>query len=207
MMGQATTGEPAAPAHHALNIVILEGEGALNNIRERDAREPIVQVQDENHRPIAGALVLFAANDTGGGASATFNALNSLSVTTGADGIAHGTGFQTNRVPGRYAVTVSATYGTMLATAMIYEANFLGPLPGQPQPVASPAGHGFFHTLTTSGPLETVLAGALLAGVISFEATFAKGGTISTQITPGTGTVGAPSVVKGPAIHFGGTKK
>ena len=32
-----------------LNLVVLEGEGATNNIRQRTAREPIVQVQDENH--------------------------------------------------------------------------------------------------------------------------------------------------------------
>src|SRR5690348_13602149 len=33
-----------APAK--LNLVIVEGEGAINNIRQRTAREPIVQVED-----------------------------------------------------------------------------------------------------------------------------------------------------------------
>src|SRR4051812_20333682 len=30
-----------------LNLVVIEGEGAVNNIRQRTAREPVVQVQDE----------------------------------------------------------------------------------------------------------------------------------------------------------------
>ena len=34
-----------------LNIVIVEGEGTLNNVKQRVNREPIVQVEDENHKP------------------------------------------------------------------------------------------------------------------------------------------------------------
>src|SRR5579863_6856916 len=48
---QATT--PATSP--GLLITILDGEGALNDIRKGTAREPIVQVEDENHRPVAGA--------------------------------------------------------------------------------------------------------------------------------------------------------
>ena len=57
---------PAAPVAEAqnvapmLNIVIVEGDGAINNIRQRTAREPIVQVEDQNHKPVAGAAVVFA---------------------------------------------------------------------------------------------------------------------------------------------------
>ncbi len=50
--------EPAAP--NRIFIQIIDGEGALNDIRSRTAREPIVEVDDENHKPIAGALVLFS---------------------------------------------------------------------------------------------------------------------------------------------------
>ena len=51
--------QEAAPPAPALRIVILEGEDVSNNIKERTAREPIVQVEDENHKPVAGAAVLF----------------------------------------------------------------------------------------------------------------------------------------------------
>jgi hypothetical protein len=48
-----------------LNIVIVEGEGAINNVKQRVNRDPIVQVEDENHRPIAGAAVVFFLPDQG----------------------------------------------------------------------------------------------------------------------------------------------
>jgi hypothetical protein len=50
---------PPASGQQALNIIVVEGEGAINNVRQRTAREPIVQVEDENHRPVAGAVVVF----------------------------------------------------------------------------------------------------------------------------------------------------
>ena len=67
---------PSAPLIHAqnaapmLNIVIVEGDGAINNIKQRTAREPIVQVEDQNHKPVAGAAVIFAL--PGQGAGGTF---------------------------------------------------------------------------------------------------------------------------------------
>src|SRR6476646_2492374 len=48
-----------------LNLVIVEGDGAINNIRQRTAREPIVQVEDENHKPVAGAAVVFLLPNQG----------------------------------------------------------------------------------------------------------------------------------------------
>jgi hypothetical protein len=60
-----------APATGAgrIQIVIVEGEGAINNIRQRVAREPIIQVEDENRRPVAGAAVTFLLPNQGAGAS------------------------------------------------------------------------------------------------------------------------------------------
>src|SRR5690349_10386612 len=52
----AAQGATTAPQTAAkLNIVIVEGEGAINNIQQRVAREVIVQVNDENNRPVGGA--------------------------------------------------------------------------------------------------------------------------------------------------------
>jgi hypothetical protein len=41
-----------------LHLTIIEGEGAINNLRQRTSREPIVQVTDQNHRPVAGVYQL-----------------------------------------------------------------------------------------------------------------------------------------------------
>jgi hypothetical protein len=48
--------------------VIVEGEGAINNVRQRIAREPIVEVVDENKNPVPGALVTFLLPQNGAGA-------------------------------------------------------------------------------------------------------------------------------------------
>jgi hypothetical protein len=50
--------DPPAPAAHRLNIII-ESEGPINNPMQRTSRETIVQVEDENHKPVAGAAILF----------------------------------------------------------------------------------------------------------------------------------------------------
>src|ERR1035437_2705000 len=54
-----------------LNIVVVEGEGAINNVRQRAARAPVVRVEEQNHKPIAGAAVAFTLPT--GGASGEFS--------------------------------------------------------------------------------------------------------------------------------------
>jgi hypothetical protein len=58
-----------------LKILILDGEGAVNSIKLGTAREPIVQVQDENDRPVAGAMVVFTLPE------GDISAIGSVSVT------------------------------------------------------------------------------------------------------------------------------
>ena len=72
-----------APAQVApmLNLVVVEGEGQINNIKQRTAREPVVQAQDENHRPVAGAIVMFTLPSNGAGGTFA-NGAHTLTVTT-----------------------------------------------------------------------------------------------------------------------------
>lgn len=108
-----------------LKISILEGEGAINNVRQRTAREPIVQVTDENNRPIAGAVVLFALPDRG--ASGTFaNGATSMTVTTDAQGKAVATGLRPNGVAGKVEIRVSASHQGQTASTTITQTNALG---------------------------------------------------------------------------------
>jgi len=124
---------PAAPlfaqsagAPMMLHITILDGEDALNDIRERTAREPIVQVEDENHKPVAGALILFSIQNGGTGAGGTFNGLNVLSVTTDAQGKAVGHGLKLNTTSGSFTISVTATLGALVATAIIHQSIVAG---------------------------------------------------------------------------------
>jgi hypothetical protein len=168
-----------------LNLVIVEGEGATNNIRQRTAREPIVQVEDENHKPVAGAAVVFLLPDQG--ASGTFaNGSHMLTVTTDAQGRAVAHGFHPNGVQGQFNMRVSASFQGKTATATISQTNAAAAAAGA-------AGAGISVKLI----VILAIAGAAAAGA-AIAATRGGGSSTpaptgaTTTITPGTGTVGAP---------------
>ncbi len=113
----------AAP--RALNIVIVEGEGAINNLRQRVAREPIVQVEDENRKPVAGAVVIFMLPQNG--ASGSFaDGSRTFSTVTGPDGRAAARGITTNSVKGDLQIRVTASHEGRTASAVISQSNAAG---------------------------------------------------------------------------------
>jgi hypothetical protein len=113
----------ADPDPDGLTITILDGEGALNNIRARTAREPIVQVTDKNHKPVAGAFVLFKVVPGPNGAGGTFNGASSLNVQTDAQGKAVGHGLKPNSTQGQYQIQVSANFAGVTAQVTIHQTN------------------------------------------------------------------------------------
>ena len=175
---------PVGAQEGQLNLVIVEGEGAINNIRQRTAREPIVQVEDENHKPIAGAAVVFLLPDQG--ASGVFaNGARTLTVTTDAQGRAVAHGFHPNGVSGKLQMRVTASYQGKTANATISQTNMAGAA------AAGAAGAGISAKLIAI----IAIAGAAAAGG-AIAATRGGGHSTTaaqtTTITPGTGTVGAP---------------
>ena len=165
-----------------LNLVIVEGDGAINNIRQRTAREPVVEVQDENHKPVAGAVILFETPSRG--ASAEFpGGAHSLSVTTDAQGRAVARGLQPNSNKGQYQIHITASYGGATASAVITQSNAI-------------AGAGTSAS-AGSGKLIAILAvaGAAVAGGI-YWATHTGGSSSTTNpattIAAGAGVVGPP---------------
>ena len=118
-------GAQDTPVPAMLNIVIVEGEGVINNVRQRVAREPIVQVEDENHKPVGGALVTFLLPGNGAGGSFA-NGSNTLTVVTGPDGRATATGLKANNVKGQYQVRVTVSYKGLTASKAIAMSNVAG---------------------------------------------------------------------------------
>jgi hypothetical protein len=163
------------PAPAKLNIVILEGEGAINNQRQRVARETIVQVEDENHKPLSGVAVIFLLPDHG--PSGVFlDGSRSLMVTTDAQGKAVARGIQANKVAGKMEIRVSAKYQGLTADATIVQTNA----------AAAAAAGGISAKLLT-----LILIGAAGAAAGTAVA-LTRGGTTTAVVTPGTPTVGAP---------------
>ena len=167
-----------------LEIVIVEGDGAINNIKERTVREPVIEVDDENHKPIAGAAVVFFLPNQGPGGT-FFDGTKSLTVTTDAQGRATVRGIKFNNLSGQMQIRVTASSSGQTATAVITQTNVVG--------VASGAG------LSTTAKVLIIVgiaAGAAVGAVLATRgSSSSSSGTPSAPpitITAGTPTVGAP---------------
>jgi hypothetical protein len=171
-----------------LSLVVVEGDGAINNIRQRTAREPVVQVEDQNHKPIAGAVVVFTLPSNGAGGTFA-NGARTLTVMTDNQGRAVARGLQPNHVQGQFQIHVNASFGGQTVTANIAQTNALAGAAGG----AAAGGAGI------SGKLIAIIAivGAAAAGGAVYATRSGGGGSNNTQtpsvtVTPGTGTVGPP---------------
>jgi hypothetical protein len=175
------SGSGEEPIH--LTIAVLQGEGALNDISKRTAREPIVRVEDENHRPVAGAAVVFALPNEGPSGSFV-NGVRVLSTTTDRTGKAIGTGFRPNQVAGSYTIQVTASQGTLVSSLAIHEVNSSGTS-------SSSSSH---NVAVRAFPLKLTLIGVAVAGGTAgaIIASMSKSKAIS--ISTGGTTVGAPQV-------------
>ncbi|HWR53100.1 MAG TPA: hypothetical protein VN428_18460 [Bryobacteraceae bacterium] len=105
-----------------LRVVVVEGEGAINNIREKTAKAPVVRVEDDDARPVRGATVTFTVPEMGpGGFFAT--AGTTFITTTDEQGIAIARGLQPNNVAGRFQIRVSAALAGETASAVVNQIN------------------------------------------------------------------------------------
>jgi hypothetical protein len=168
-----------------LQILVIGGEGSINNIKQRTGREPVIEVRDRNNRPVAGAAVLFELPRNG--ASGSFiGGSPTLRVTTDAQGRASGQGFRPNNSAGNFTLQVSATFEGVTASASIHMTN-IAPA------VAAAAGAAAHAKLI--GILIGV--GAAAAAGTAYAATHSGSSTPTatpaptpTTITAGTGVVG-----------------
>jgi hypothetical protein len=178
-----------------LFISILDGEGALNDIHQRTAREPIVEVQDENHKPIAGAVVLFKL--PGSGPSGFFpNGAQTFSTVTDAEGRAVAKGLQPNDVQGSFDIVVTASYQGATAEKTIHQKNVMSESAAATTttPVVA-AAHGL------SAKTWLIIAGSVAAAA-AVAAIAATSGGNSTTITAGIPTVGPPPPTAGVSLRI-----
>lgn len=175
---------PALPAQAppaSLQITILDGDEAMNNIRQRTAREPIVQVEDENHKPVAGAAVIFfLPNDGPGGTFA--DGSRTFTTTTDSKGQAVARGLRPNHAAGKFQIRVQAKFQGVTAQAAISQTNMIG---------------GSSAAASSAVPkwLAVVLAGAVTAAAVSVATHGSSpppANTIPVAVIPVGGSVGAP---------------
>lgn len=181
--------QAAAPLK--LNIAIVEGEGAINNVRQRVAREPIVQVTDENNKPVAGAAVTFLLPNSGPGG--TFpGGQNSMTVITDAEGKAQARGLRANRMDGKYQMRVTVSFQGVTSSTTIGMSNIIAA--GTAAGAAGGAGGGM--SLAKILLVVAIMGGAAAGGITAAT----SGNSVRndpppgtrTTITPGTPNVGPP---------------
>lgn len=111
-----------AGAGQSLRIQVIEGEGAVNNIRLSRAKEPVVQVLDAAGKPVAGATVHFTLPQSGAG-GVFAQGSKTTTATTDENGIAMARGLQPNRVAGAFEIRVTASHRGQTASAVIKQMN------------------------------------------------------------------------------------
>lgn len=163
----------------SLHVVVLEGEGAINNIRSPRAKETVVRVEDEKNQGVAGAVVTFLLPSDGAGGFFGDSG-SSLTLTADDRGQAVARGLHANRIAGTFQIRVSASRGGLTAAAAITQTN------------VDPGPHASSHKIA----LLAILGGAAAAGAaLAFRGGKSKSGSAapsSTIVIPGTPVFGGP---------------
>jgi hypothetical protein len=112
----------SADAQNAgFKVVVQEGQGAINNIQQHRAKEPVVLVL-EDEKPVQGASVTFLLPDTGAGGAFNDGA-RMVTVQTDEKGLATGRGLHPNQTAGTFQIRVTVSYHGETAGAVISQVN------------------------------------------------------------------------------------
>ena len=167
-----------------LRIVIVEGDGTLNNIKQRVNVEPVIEVRDDqNNKLVEGAAVVFFLPAQG--PSGTFsNGTKTLTTSTDRMGRAAARGIRPNNQTGRFDIRVTASYEGATASATITQTNISGSTPGG----------GGMGVATKAWIILAICGGAVAGAVLAatHKGSSSSSGPPPIVITPGTPTVGAP---------------
>ena len=184
-----TTPMAPLPMVRSLKVTALAGNHEANDL-ERALMVPlVVQVLDQNDRPVEGAEVVFRFPLNG--PSATFRGGNSSqTVHTNGQGQAAATNWNANNQVGAFDVHVTASYGNQLGETTVSMTNATRVVE---EGKKGNKGHSWYSSKWVKIALVAGVAGAV-AGIV-LATTGGGGGSTSTPtvtITPGSPTVGGP---------------
>ena len=101
---------------------MIEGDGAINNIRLHRAKDPVVRIEDGSGNPVEGATVSFLL--PAAGASGTFAGSGiSLTAQTDSRGLVTGRGLHPNNVVGQFHIRLTASWRGRTASGFLTETN------------------------------------------------------------------------------------
>ena len=116
--------EPMAPLPmvQSLKILVLTGEQEMNDLERRVMATLVVEIRDQNDRPVEGADVTFRFPASGPGATFRDEKVTNT-VRTNVQGQAQATGWSANSLVGPFTVNVTATYGNQMGQGTVHMLN------------------------------------------------------------------------------------
>jgi hypothetical protein len=174
------------PVEQNLTVRVLAGNGEMNDLQRHVMAPLVVQVVDQNERPMDGAEVVFRFPLNGPGANFS-GGKTSASVRTNSGGQAAATNWMANGQVGTFDVHVSASYGNQAGEATVKMTNVTRIEENKKVKSESLWSHTWFKI--------AVIGGAAVAiGLGVYFGTRGKGGASGTTVgvSPGQPTVGSP---------------
>lgn len=173
-----------------LNIVVVQGDGAMGQVGRRASHDPIVRIVDEKQSPVSGAAVVFTLPTEG--ASGSFaNGSKTLTVVTDAAGVATAKGLRFNGIPGKVPIHLNASYKGLGANASMM---LITEAPAGYKAKNGGRGHGKLVAVVLVLAGGAAASGAVLATRSSNPSTPSSipAPPAAIGITPGTGTLTPP---------------
>jgi hypothetical protein len=177
----ALSGQTVPVPSPKMNIVVVEGEALIRNIRERKPANIVIVVRDGNRNHLPGVPVTFTLPASGPSATFPDGGLTST-VTTDKEGYATARGIRSNNVPGPFSIDVEAKRNDETATTKITQFNM--------NVESSKGGSGKWLALL--GIVGAAAAGGTVAAMRSSSSSSPAAPSTPIGITPGPGTVGPP---------------
>lgn len=175
-------GAGGASTTQSLKVMPLAGNGETNDLQKGIMAPLVVQILDQESRPVEGADVTFRFPVQGPSASFAGNS-NSQTVRTNADGQASATGWTANSTVGQFQLQVTASRGNELGTAIIFMTN-AATVTGEPKKQ---------HKSVWSSKWTKIGLVAGIAAVVTIIVLATTGGSDSNTTTI-TGVPGSPSI-------------
>lgn len=190
---QPASPPPAAPLAvvRSLKVIPLAGKDEMNDLERRLMAPLVVEVLDQNDRPVESAEVVFRFPLNGPGATFTGGKTSQTSRTNGQGQVA-AMNWMANDQVGRFEVHVAASYGNQVGETTFSMSNVARIVAGQQH------GHGEKgqHWYSNKWVKVALIGGAAAIAVGVILATRGGGhganGGSTVTITPGSPSVGGP---------------
>ncbi len=182
---------PAAPlpVEQSLKLIVLAGNGEMNDLERRVMAPLVVQVLDQNERPLEGAEVVFRFPISGPGASFG-GGKSSATVRTNGVGQAAALNWMANGQVGTFQVHVNASYGNQVGETTVSMTNVTRIVEGAKKTkTASLWSHRWFKVAVIGGAAVAIGLGVYF-GTRGGGGSTGSGSTVT--INPGSPTVGGP---------------